>query len=1360
GLSLASGLSAGSYTVTVTDGVGCTASISETVTSVEDETAPVFTACPTDITLYTEVDQCCASVVLTAPAALDECGTVVVTQTAGFTSGQCFELGENTVVFTAVDLAGNSTECSFSITVVDGQLPNAICQDITIDLDASGAAVVTASQLDSGSNDNCTLASDLQFLPASVNFNCADVGDNNIQLIVTDQQGNSSACVATVTVRDAVDPVITSCPPTFNLVGCVGVVPSLVSQVVATDACGIASITQNPSAGVNVSGGVITFTVTDLSGNTSTCSTPIVINDATAPVFITCPTTMVMVSNDPDQCSAKVNWSIPAANDLCSQVIITQLSGPVPGEVIPLTCPPSPLTVVYQASDDSGNTATCSFQVTVVDSQKPEFDADITMPSDITVECQDIPSNCVFHGNGICSPLTVNDVNDNCSGDLTVSFSETSTQNVDPTVCAHYDYTLTRTWTVTDCAGNARQHTQVIDVYDTTAPIAVCQNLTVTLNNFGSAAITAKQLDGGSTDNCAVNANLGFTASQTTFSCADYDLSPVAVTLTVTDPCGNTGTCVAFVTILQGNANCSPSYDVTGSDPCVCLDNATTADNGQFGEFIQIHALAGQIWTLVGNNGLYTENSPAPPASPVLIAAGITLIAGNNDGVDNDGDGTIDELEEAVFYSLRGRHVDALGYTATFSNGTDEFTISNKCYYPNAYFTNLNDPFCLSTPEFTIEVGEYGNASGVIENVTVNGQATTVFNANQLGEGFHTVMAVFNAGAAQPFIQINGIPVVGSDSAAQLDPGCKQSVTKIVQVVGTPTTVVCNDTIYVSLDASCAYSLTGDDALEGTYGCYDDYSVTLDKTLPMGNGPWLPATVNAGDIGKYYTYQLTHSISGNLCMGVVKIEDKLAPAITCPADVTVACSESTAVSTTGNVQITDCSATSVQIDDEIVDNGECGNPRRVITRTFLVTDVWGNQSICTQVITIKSFDMAELVLPSDITVDCEDTYGNPLATAPVNTGAPSIDGAPIGQGTICSASISYTDVVQQICGGSFEILREWVVRNTCLPISSSNPVKHTQIIRVKDFGGPQFACPGNVTVSTDPAACCATAALPNMLLTEGCSGVISLKAKISGADPATGNQFSYTLPGTLSDFPGNNYWDADTMAVFSYTQCLPKGNTYTVTYTAEDGCNNLSSCQFLLTIEDLVPPALACDEFTQVALAADGTALVNAGTFDDGSVDNCGPVFFKARRMNSNDCQTDTLFHDEVKFCCSDLSDTVSVILRVYDASPASGSIGFDAHLGNYNECMVNVLVEDKIKPICTAPANVTVSCEAFDPSLWAYETATGQDNCCMDTITYSVAYNQFDTLCNKGTITRRWTAVDCGGNTASCSQRVIVTYN
>ncbi|MFO0204480.1 MAG: HYR domain-containing protein, partial [Alphaproteobacteria bacterium] len=155
GLSLASGLSAGSYTVTVTDGVGCTASISETVTSVEDETAPVFTACPTNIVISSGVDECSAAVTYSIPTATDECGLSSLVRTSGPASGAVFSVGVTTVLYTATDLSGNTMECSFTVEVEDTQKPTAVCQNVTVEIGSDGTVTVTSSQLDGGSYDNC-----------------------------------------------------------------------------------------------------------------------------------------------------------------------------------------------------------------------------------------------------------------------------------------------------------------------------------------------------------------------------------------------------------------------------------------------------------------------------------------------------------------------------------------------------------------------------------------------------------------------------------------------------------------------------------------------------------------------------------------------------------------------------------------------------------------------------------------------------------------------------------------------------------------------------------------------------------------------------------------------------------------------------------------------------------------------------------------------------------------------------------------------------------------------------------------------------------------------------------------------------
>ncbi len=564
----------------------------------------------------------------------------------------------------------------------------------------------------------------------------------------------------------------------------------------------------------------------------------------------------------------------------------------------------------------------------------------------------------------------------------------------------------------------------------------------------------------------------------------------------------------------------------------------------------------------------------------------------------------------------------------------------------------------------------------------------------------------------------------------------------IIEYVPTDFNLICNDLSHVSMDHTCVFVLNADGALEGdNYHCYDDYIITVKNQANQ----IVPNSFGSADIGKTFTVTVLDPETGNSCWSLLKIEDKLAPQLTCPQNITIACSESTDISNTGNVLIADCSAYTTVLDDEFADFGQCNNPRGQILRTWIVTDAWGNQSSCFQIITITTFDLNAVVFPPDLTVDCETAYLNNNATSPDVTGRPSINGFPIGVGGLCTASISFTDERFDICPGSYEILRTWKVRNTCFPVAPDNPISHVQVITVSDLNGPQFDCPAAVTVSTNPFQCCATAALPSMILSEGCSGIIDLEAKVTGFDPNNGNIITFTVPGYLSDFAGNNWWNPDTLAVFDYTQCMPLG-TYSVRYKASDLCGNTSYCNFELTVADLVPPAVSCDQVTQVALTASGMAEINATTFDDGSTDNCCLANLEVRRMDSNDCE-DTSFGPTVKFCCSDLGDTIMVVFRAWDCHD------------NYNDCMVSVLVEDKIKPTCSAPAQVAVNCENFDPSLWAYGFATADDNCCLETITHTANYSLFDTVCNRGTITRTFRSFDCANNSAQCTQRVIVTY-
>jgi hypothetical protein len=119
-------------------------------------------------------------------------------------AGAKFPMGVTTVVWTVTDNSGNKSTCSFRVTITDVQIPVTICRNISILLDINtGTSTITASDVDGGSYDNVAISS---MTVSKTNFNCSDIGPNNVILTVTDNSGNTGTCTAIVTVNYAVAP--------------------------------------------------------------------------------------------------------------------------------------------------------------------------------------------------------------------------------------------------------------------------------------------------------------------------------------------------------------------------------------------------------------------------------------------------------------------------------------------------------------------------------------------------------------------------------------------------------------------------------------------------------------------------------------------------------------------------------------------------------------------------------------------------------------------------------------------------------------------------------------------------------------------------------------------------------------------------------------------------------------------------------------------------------------------------------------------------------------------------------------------------------------------------------------------------
>ncbi|MEL6972560.1 MAG: T9SS type A sorting domain-containing protein, partial [Bacteroidota bacterium] len=109
-----------------------------------------------------------------------------------------------TAVYTAEDDFGNEVSISLPVTVIvdcslgDNAPPIANCQDISLTVMDGMTSTITAGQINDGSFDQCGSVSGALDI---TEFTCADVGPNTVTLTITDEEGNSSDCQATVTVE-------------------------------------------------------------------------------------------------------------------------------------------------------------------------------------------------------------------------------------------------------------------------------------------------------------------------------------------------------------------------------------------------------------------------------------------------------------------------------------------------------------------------------------------------------------------------------------------------------------------------------------------------------------------------------------------------------------------------------------------------------------------------------------------------------------------------------------------------------------------------------------------------------------------------------------------------------------------------------------------------------------------------------------------------------------------------------------------------------------------------------------------------------------------------------------------------------
>jgi len=464
-------------------------------TVIVDRTAPTA-ACPAPVEVA--ADTACLGVIpdLTGDVTATDnvAGTLAVTQDP--VAGTPVGLGDTTVTMTVTDVAGNTNTCAATVTVVDAPPAAPALVQMLPDTGVAGDFITSASDFQFqgtvGSAEPGTLLnirvhglSGLlpdTFMAQWENIPTAgglfavpltDIDPATYYLVfqTVNNCGTPSAWSSErIVIVDQTPPTITACAADREVAAdgtCQGAIPDLTGDVVAADNVpGTLGVTQSPPAGTVVAMGdhTVTLTVTDLAGNTNTCDTIVTVADLTGPTFSVCAPDRALTPGPgctgtvPDMLS-----EVTAIDDPCGGTVVGIVQDPIAG-----TSFTGAVTVVFTATDNSGNTGTCETLVSLV---------------------------------------------------------------------------------------------------DTEAPVAACQDFTV---DAADGIVTGADIDGGSTDNCVVFDRLIDGAASVTYTCAD--LGDHTVTLTVLDANGNSDTCSATVTVVDGTA---PEITLTG-DAAVVLDNGET----------------------------------------------------------------------------------------------------------------------------------------------------------------------------------------------------------------------------------------------------------------------------------------------------------------------------------------------------------------------------------------------------------------------------------------------------------------------------------------------------------------------------------------------------------------------------------------------------------------------------------------------------------------------------------------------------------------------------------------------------------------------------------------------------------------
>ncbi|MBO9583676.1 MAG: gliding motility-associated C-terminal domain-containing protein [Flavobacterium sp.] len=564
---------AGTYTNTwtVKDDCGNTSATFTQVITIQDTTAPTWNtvAGTLNVTLECSDTEGLAAAQAQFPTASDLCDTDVtnITKVSGqfvATEG-CGNAGTYTNTWTVKDDCGNTSETFTQvITIQDTTAPTwttaPTALNVTLECsDASGLANAqamfpTASDLCDTDVTNITKVSG-QFAATE---GCGNAGTYTNTWTVKDDCGNTSETFTQViTIQDTTAPtwntvagtldVTLECSDTEGLAAAQAQFPTasdlcdadvlniekVSGQFVASESCSNAGTYTN------------TWTVKDNCGNISDTFTQVItIKDTTKPTFVGDLPANITVS-----CDAVPEPFNMEASDNCNgdlPIVFSETKSDIKNE-----CGTEyTLTRNWSTSDCGGNSISYTQIITVRDTTPPTG----TAPANVAnlQSATDIPAG---------SPDDIKDAADNCSGAVNITVSDT---NNGGTGCNGESYILTRTYTLTDCAGNKTELVQTFTVENKVSVSGIATNVSCQGESDGSIAVTTSA---GAT--VVITNQNNEVVGNTNLPAGTYTLTATSTVNTENETC----TATATVVITE------PNYRVKISGQIINVDTNTPLAN-------------------------------------------------------------------------------------------------------------------------------------------------------------------------------------------------------------------------------------------------------------------------------------------------------------------------------------------------------------------------------------------------------------------------------------------------------------------------------------------------------------------------------------------------------------------------------------------------------------------------------------------------------------------------------------------------------------------------------------------------------------------------------------------------------------